>query len=110
MQDHVDNPAQCTPDAVIGRSLPCDDGLRWGHFDRGVIRDAIVENDDLQEIQKLPLVFVDSLDLAVEDGRRIDRLSGGFFDPCSELRSELLLGSLLRLEKLVLKCSIVRQR
>ena len=47
------------------------------HVERRVVAQAIVEDDDVQHIEQLPLVFVDAFDLAVEDGVGIDGLPGG---------------------------------
>ena len=44
------------------------------HLKVRVLPHAIVEHDDPQRVQQLPLVFVDALDLAIKNCVRIDRL------------------------------------
>ena len=43
------------------------------HLEAGILAQPVIEHDDAQRIQQLPLVFVDALDLAIEDRVRIDR-------------------------------------
>ena len=45
-----------------------------------------------KRVEQLPLVFVDALDLAIEDGVRIDDLPGRGFEPLGELQLGLALG------------------
>src|SRR5215469_15138571 len=51
------------------------------HFDTRIFAYPIVENDDAQRIEQLSLVFVDALDLAVEDGVWVDHLVKCRFEP-----------------------------
>ena len=41
----------------------------------GILAQAVVEHDDAQRVEQLPLVFVDALDLAIEDRFRVDHLA-----------------------------------
>ena len=45
------------------------------HFQVRILPQAVVEHHDAQRIQQLPFVFVNSLDLAIEDGFRVHRLA-----------------------------------
>ena len=51
----------------------------------GVLSQPVVEHDDAQRVQQLPFVFVNALDLAIEDVVRIDCLTRGRFEPVGEL-------------------------
>ena len=42
----------------------------------------VIQADDVQDIQVLPLVFMDALDLHVEDRRGIHHHAGALFDQC----------------------------
>ena len=58
---------------VAGRRLAAeDDGARHVVAMR-VVLDAVVERDDMQRVEQLPLVLVDALDLAVEERVRVER-------------------------------------
>jgi len=72
----------------------------------GIFSEAVVENDDTQSIEQLPLVFVDSLDLAVENGVWIDSLAQGRSEPVGKLG----LGVMLRFEKRASKGAIAFER
>ena len=47
------------------------------HVEVGIIAQAVVQHDNPQGIQQLPLVFVNAFHLTVEDRVRVDRLAGG---------------------------------
>ena len=51
----------------------------------GVLAQTVVKHDHPQRVEQLPLVFMDALDLTVEDGIRIDYLTRGRLQPVSEL-------------------------
>ena len=76
------------------------------HVEAGVFSQPIVENDDAQRIEKLPLVFVDALDLTVENGVRVDALAGRRSQPIGEARLGLTRG----IAKHVAKSFVVGKR
>ena len=53
-----------------GRRLAGEEERARRHLELRVLAQAVVEHDDVQRVQELPLVFVDALDLAVEDACR----------------------------------------
>ena len=65
--------------AIGGRRLAGEEKRPRQHFETRVFPQPIVENDDAQRVQQLTLVFVNALDLAVEDGVRIDSHTRGRF-------------------------------
>ena len=71
----------------------------------GILPQPIVEHHDAQRIQQLPLVFVDALDLAIEDAVRVYRFAGRPLEPIGKLRLGLAFG----LEKGVTKRLVVGQ-
>ena len=71
-----------------GAALPAKKNVRGTNSHIRVLAQPVVENDDVQRVQQLPLVFVDALHVAVEDRLRIDHGPGRAFEP----RSETLLG------------------
>ncbi len=58
----------------------------------GFARSPVVEHDDPQRVEHLALVFMDALDLAVEDAVGVDHLARGRFQPVGELRLGVALG------------------
>ena len=52
-----------------------DDGARRNR-QVGIFLDPVVQGDDVQDVQQLPLVLVQALDLDIEHGGRIDDLPG----------------------------------
>src|SRR5208337_1008990 len=72
----------------------------------GVLSQALIENDDPQRVEQLPLVFVNALDLAIERRVRIDAGLRLRLEPVAEPRLGGALGALnFRLER-----RLVRQR
>jgi hypothetical protein len=68
--------------------------------------DAVVQHDDVQDVEKLALVLVDALDLAVEDRIGIDDLSGRRLEPLGKRN----LGLALRVAELLAKTRVTGQR
>ena len=64
-------------EVVGGRGLAGEEERARRHVELRVLPQAIVEHDDVQRVQQLPLVFVDALDLRVEDRLGIDDLPVG---------------------------------
>ena len=58
-----------------GAALPAKKNVRGGTSSCGFVAQPVVEHDDVQDVEQLPLVLVDALDLAVEDRVRVDRLA-----------------------------------
>ena len=58
-----------------GAALPAKKKVRGVDVQVGVVPQPVVEHDDVQHVEQLPLVFVDALDLAVEDRVGIDDLA-----------------------------------
>ena len=54
------------------------------HVEPRVVAQAIVQDDDVKNIEQLALVFVDPLDLAVEDGIGVDGHARGRLQPGGE--------------------------
>jgi hypothetical protein len=62
---------------MIGRRrLAREEKRARGHFKVRVRSQSIVQDDDPERVEHLSLVFVNALDLAVEDAVGIHRLSG----------------------------------
>src|SRR4051794_4609277 len=62
------------------------------HFEGRVLAQPVVKHDDSQGIQELPLIFMDALDLAIENRLRVCRLSGRQLKPIRKLALRLPLG------------------
>ena len=62
------------------------------HLHIGIFAQPVISNHNPQCVQQLPLIFVDALDVAVEDGAWVDDLSRRRFEPISEARFVLVLG------------------
>ena len=74
------------------RGLAREEKRPRGHVEVGVRAEAVVEDDDAERVEQLPLVFVDALDLAIEDRVRVDDLPGRRAQPVGESRLGLALG------------------
>ena len=61
---------------VAGRGLAAEDECARLHLGVGVGFDAVVQRHDVQHVEMLALVLVDTLDLHVEQRFRIDRDAG----------------------------------
>ena len=55
---------------VGGRRLAGEEESARRHLEIGVLAQPVVKHHDAQRVQQLPLVFVDALDLAIEDACR----------------------------------------
>src|ERR1700726_2995230 len=78
----------------VGRSrLAGEEKCPWRHLERGVLAQPVVKHDDPQRIQQLTLVFVDTLDLAIEHRVWIHRDAEYRSEPVSTSRFGLALGA-----------------
>ena len=93
-------------EVVGGRGLAGEEERARRHVEFGILAQPVVEHDDVQRVQELPLVFVDALDLRVEDRVGIDHLSGRRLEPVGEPR----LGFALGLADRGAEALVVRQR
>ena len=91
---------------VGGRGLAGEEERPRRHGEVRVVAQPVVKHDDPQRIEQLPLVLVNPLDLAVEDGIRAYLLAGRRLEPGSEARLGLALG----LPEGVAKTSIAGKR
>ena len=66
---------------------------------------SVVQNDDMKDVQKLALVFVNAFDLAVKDRVGIDDLTRGSLEPVGECN----LGLAFRVAKLLAEAGVVGQ-
>ena len=57
---------------VARRGLAADQDAARGPLGRIPVLDAVVEVDDVQQVEQLALVFVDTLDLDIEEGGRVE--------------------------------------
>ena len=89
--DAVDELDDLLGGPISGRCFAREDisARREGVF--GVFDEALVFGDDAEHVQRLPLVFVDALDLHVEDGTGIDVGAGGLANDISQTDFVLLL-------------------
>ena len=62
-----------------------------------LVAQPVVEHHDVQRVEELPLVFMDALDLAVEDRVRIGRDAGRRLEPVDEARLRFALRIAARL-------------
>ena len=63
---------------MVGRSrLAGEQEHARRHRKVGLLPQPVVEDHDVHRVQQLSLVFMDALDVAVEDGIRIDAVPGG---------------------------------
>src|SRR5260370_1285050 len=63
------------------RCLAGEEKRSWLHGNVWVFPDTVVKHDNPQGIQQLPLVFVNSFDLTIEDRIRVYRLSRTRYKP-----------------------------
>ena len=63
------------------------------HVQVGIVAQAVVEHDHVQNVEQLPLVLMNSLDLAVEDRVGVDRLPGRRLEPVGEAGLGRALGA-----------------
>ena len=77
---------------VGGRRLAGEEERARRHLEARVLPQPVVEHDHAQRVQQLPLVFVDALDLAVEDRVGIDAHAGRRLEPFAQTRLGLALG------------------
>ena len=73
------------------------------HIQIWIFPQPIVKHHDAERIEHLPLVFVNALDLRIEDAVGVYRLAGGVLEPVHELR----FGFAFRLEERVTKTGII---
>src|SRR5262249_22873292 len=69
----------------------------WSHLDVRICAQPVVQDPDPQCIEQLSLVLVDALDLAVEDGVRIDRQTRCGLEPIRKLHFGLMFGLAIRI-------------
>ena len=62
------------------------------HVEAGVVPQPVVQHDNAQRIEQLSFVFVDALDLAIENGIRVDNLARRGFEPIGKMRFGVALG------------------
>jgi hypothetical protein len=78
---------------VVGRrGLAAEEDGPRRHRQTRIGPQAIVEDDHMQNVEQLPLVFVDTLDLAIEETIRIYCVAGRILEPLAEGRLGFLLG------------------
>ena len=70
--------------AYAGAALPAKKNVRGANSRPGIRAQAVIEHHDVQRVEQLALVFVDALDLAVENGVGIDHLAGRGLEPVRE--------------------------
>ena len=71
---------------VSRRRLAGEEECTRFYFRVGMLSQPVIDYDDPECIQQLPLVFVDALDLAVEDGVRVNALARRRLQPIGKLR------------------------
>src|SRR5262249_36048245 len=76
------------------------------HIKLWVLPQPIVEHHNAQRVEELPLVFVDALNLAIEDAIRVHRLAGCPLEPIGKLRLGLAFG----LTEIVTQSLVTSQR
>ncbi len=69
------------------------------HLETRILPQPIIEDDDAQHVEELPLVFVYPLDVTIEDAVRVHGLSGGRPDPLRKGRLGRARGSTERVAK-----------
>ena len=69
---------------VSWRGFGCEDEDAWGERFLGILENAAVEGQNVEQIQVLTLVFVQALDLDVEEGRGIDLNAALFLNDLGE--------------------------
>ena len=66
---------------VGGRRLAGEEESSRRHVEIRIVPQPVVEHHDAERVQQLPLVFVDALDLTIEDAVRVNRLAVGPPEP-----------------------------
>src|SRR3984957_12983017 len=85
---------------MIGRgSLSGEEECAGLDLEIRVIAQAVIQHNNTQCVQELPLIFVNALYLRVDDGVGVDRLTGGRLEPAGELLLGLMLGREKRIAK-----------
>ena len=84
---------------VSGRGFAGEEENSRRHIHMWIFPQPIVKHHDAERIEHLPLVFVDALDLRIENAVGVYRLAGGAVKPVDELR----FGFAFRLEKRLMK-------
>lgn len=84
-----------------GAALPANKKVRGGNSRFGSLR----RDYDVQNVQQLPLILVDTFDLTIEDCGGIDDLSGCGLQPVCEAR----LSGQLCLAKSGLECRVLSE-
>ena len=77
---------------IGGRRLAGKKESARRHLELRVLAQPIVEHHDAQRVEQLALVFVDALDLAIEDAVRVHRFAGSALEPIGKFRLGLALG------------------
>src|SRR5258708_25293148 len=78
---------------MIGwRGLAREQECTRRHLKGRVLPHPVVKDDDTQSVEQLPLVFVDALDLAIENCVRVHLLSGLRFEPVGKSGLSLASG------------------
>src|SRR4051812_2268817 len=73
-----------------GRFAGEEEGARWHGEALGP--GAVVQHDDVQNVEQLALVLVNALDLAIKNRIRVDYLTGRFLEPAGETLFRGLFG------------------
>ena len=71
---------------IGGRRLAGEEESSRRHLEIRVLTQPIVKHYDPKRVQQLALVFMDALDLAIEDAVGIYRLTGGPLEPIDKLQ------------------------
>jgi hypothetical protein len=74
--DGIDELDDQLRDPIARRRLAAEDERARHHLRVGIRSQTVIERDHVQDVQVLTLVFVDTLDLNVEERRRIDEDPG----------------------------------
>ena len=71
--DRVDRLDDALGQFVTGRGLGAENKNAWLHIEVRILQDAAIEREDMKQVQVLALVFMQPLDLDIEERGRIDR-------------------------------------
>src|SRR5260370_19570172 len=74
------------------RRTACQEDRPGPDIESGVFPQAVVEDYDPQSVQELPLIFMDTLDVAIENAVRIDGYLGAPPQPIGKLAFGAPLG------------------
>ena len=88
---------------VSGRGFAGEEENSRRRIHTWIFPQPVVKHHDAKRIEQLPLVFVDALDLAVENAVGVYRLAGGAVKPVDELG----FGFACRLEEGLMKTAII---